>query len=126
LFITPAIKAQLKISYDGYYIYTQPDKINPFKYYLRFYPEGTVIAVTTAGKAENLVRWFTKDYKEVTKGKYDLKDSVLHFALKTENGEVNYEGIITYDNRLKLNVSSLINNYEGKEEYYFLKMEGVK
>lgn len=125
LFFGLSADAQLKISYEGYYI-TQPDTISPFKYYLRFYPDGSVITVTTAGKPENLTRWFTKDYKDVARGKYEFKDSSIVFFIKTDKGEVNYEGILTAENKLKLTVKSLINKYEGKEEYYFLKMDGLK
>lgn len=120
------VKAQLKMSYDGYYIYDQPDKNNQFKYYLRFYPDGTVITVTTAGKPENLVRWFTKDYKDVAKGKFELDDSTITFFIRTDKGEINYSGTLSPENRMLLTVKSAINKYEGKEEYYFLKMEGLK
>jgi predicted 3-demethylubiquinone-9 3-methyltransferase (glyoxalase superfamily) len=119
------VNAQQKMSYDGYYI-TQPDTNSPFKYYLRFYPDGTVITVTTAGKPENLARWFTKDYKDVAKGKFELKDSTITFFIRTDKGEINYTGTLSPDNRMTLTVKSAINKYEGKEEYYFFKMDGLK
>ncbi len=61
--------AQEKISYDGYYV-SIPDSnsMAMFKYYLRFYPDGTVIGVTTAGKPANLIPWFKKDNKTPSKG----------------------------------------------------------
>jgi len=119
--------AQEKISYDGYYV-SIPDStsMSMFKYYLRFYADGIVIGVTTAGKPANLVPWFKKDNKTPSKGKYTLTDSTIKFAMSSEQGEVNYEGRLTADNKLVLLVKSLINKYEGKEEYGFLKMEAIK
>ena len=118
--------AQKDVNYDGYYV-SIPDSnsISMFKYYLRFYPDGTVIGVTTAGKPTNLVPWFKKENKTPYKGKYTLADSTIRFAMTSEQGEVSYEGKLTSDNRLMLMVKSLINKYEGKEEYGFMKMEAI-
>lgn len=120
-----ASKAQTKLSFDGYYT-TLPDTLNPFRYYLRFYPDNTVIGYSTAGNPKNLVSWFSKDHKSPSKGEYSLKDSTIVFALKSEEGNVLYEGSLVTGNRLFCTVKSLINKYEGKEEYFFMKMEGLK
>jgi len=120
-------RAQKDLSYDGYYV-SIPDSnsISMFKYYLRFYPDGTVIGVTTAGKPANLIPWFKKENKTPSKGKYTLSDSTIRFSMASEQGDVNYEGKRTVDNKLVLVVKSLINKYEGKEEYGFLKIESIK
>ena len=127
IFISLFCAAQKEISCDGYYV-SIPDSnsMSMFKYYLRFYPDGTVIGVTTAGKPANLVPWFKKENKTPSRGKYSLSDSTIKFSMTSEQGEVNYEGKLTPDNKLVLTVKSLINKYEGKEEYEFLKMEAVK
>ena len=120
-------KAQKEMSYDGYYV-SIPDStsMSMFKYYLRFYPDGTVIGVTTAGKPVNLIPWFKKENKTPSKGAFTLSDSTIKFSMTSEQGEVNYDGKITGDNKLVLKVKSLINKYEGKEEYAFMKMEAIK
>ena len=119
--------AQKEMSYDGYYV-SIPDStsMSMFKYYLRFYPDGTVIGVTTAGKPVNLIPWFKKENKTPSKGAFTLTDSTIKFSMTSEQGEVNYDGKITGDNKLVLKVKSLINKYEGKEEYAFMKMEVIK
>src|SRR5439155_19749726 len=119
--------AQKDLSYDGYYV-SVPDSnsMSMFKYYLRFYQDGSVIGVTTAGKPQNLVPWFKKENKTPYKGKYAITDSAIKFSMTSEQGEVNYDGRLTPDNKLVLIVKSLINKYEGKEEYGFMKMEAVK
>ena len=119
--------AQKEMSYDGYYV-SIPDStsMSMFKYYLRFYPDGTVIGVTTAGKPVNLIPWFKKENKTPSKGAFTFTDSTIKFSMTSEQGEVNYDGKITGDNKLVLKVKSLINKYEGKEEYAFMKMEAIK
>jgi hypothetical protein len=121
------VAAQKAVSYDGYYV-SIPDSnsMSMFKYYLRFYPDGTVIGVTTAGKPANLVPWFKKENNPPSKGTYTLTDSAVKFSMTSEQGEVNYDGTLTADNKLVLLVKSLINRYEGKEEYGFMRMEAIR
>jgi hypothetical protein len=116
---------QLKLNYDGFYS-TLPDSLNPFRYYLRFYPDSTVIGYSTAGNPKNLVSWFSKDHKSPSRGQYSMKDSLLTFSLKSEEGNVLYDGAIHQGDHLLFSVKSMINQYEGKEEYFFMKMEGLK
>jgi len=129
IFFTVSSSAQTttvrKLSFDGYYR-TLPDSLNPFSYYLRFYDDGTVIGYSTAGNPNNLVPWFKKEHKSPSKGQYVLKDSILSFSLKSEEGTVTYDGLFLPDNHLFFTVKSLINKYQGKEEYFFLKMQGLK
>jgi len=127
IIISLSSSAQTGLSYDGYYV-SLPDSNNfsMFKYYLRFYPDGTVIGVNTAGKPDNLIPWFKKENNTPYKGKYTLIDSALKFSMISEQGEVVYNGKLNTDNKLVLIVKSLINKYDGKEEYGFMKMEKIK
>src|SRR5437762_2155645 len=127
IFISLCVAAQKELDYDGYYV-SIPDSntMSMFKYYLRFYPDGTVIGVTTAGKPANLIPWFKKENKTPYKGKYTLNDSTIKFSMTSEQGEVSYDGKLTAENKIVLMVKSLINKYEGKEEYGFMKMEAIK
>src|SRR5215216_4594714 len=123
IFCTLLCTAQKQISYDGYYV-SLPDSgtISLFKYYLRFYPDGTVIGVNTAGKPDNLLPWFKKENKTPYKGKYTVNKTAINFSMISEEGNVVYDGTITPDNKLLLTVKSVINKYDGKEEYSFMKM----
>jgi hypothetical protein len=120
------ISAQDNLKFDGYYV-SIPDStsMSMFKYYLRFYPDGTVIGVTTAGKPANLIPWFNKENKTPSKGQFTIKDSAIKFSMASEEGQVNYEGKLTSQNKLVLMVKSFINKYEGREEYGFMKMEAI-
>ena len=118
--------AQDKLNFDGYYVsISDSNSMSIFKYYLRFYPDGTVIGVTTAGKPANLIPWFKKENNTPSKGQYTLTESTIKFSMSSEQGEVNYQGTLTPDNKLVLLVKSLINKYEGKEEYEFMKMDAI-
>src|SRR5438046_629637 len=122
LFISMFAAGQKEPSYDGYYVsISDSNSMSMFKYYLRFYSDGNVIGVTTAGKPSNLVPWFKKENKTPYKGKYSISDSTIKFSMTSEQGDVTYEGKLTADNKLMLTVKSLINKYEGKEEYVFMK-----
>ena len=114
-----------QIRFDGYY-HTLSDSLNPFRYYLRFYEDGTVINYCTAGNPDKLLKWFSKNDNASLKGKYALKDSSISFSVKNQDGEVVYEGSIFHDDRLWMKVKSLINKYEGKEEYFFQPAAGLK
>src|SRR5215471_5154116 len=120
LLVSLSSRAQKEVSYDGYYV-SIPDSnsMTMFKYYLRFYPDGTVIGVTTAGKPDNLVPWFKKENKTPSKGKFMLSGNAIKFSMTSEQGEVTYDGMLTSENKLVLTVKSLINKYQGKEEYGF-------
>ena len=126
IFISMSVAAQKELSYDGYYV-SIPDSnsMSMFKYYLRFYPDGTVIGVTTAGKPANLLPWFKKENKTPYKGRYTLNDSTIKFSMTSEQGDVTYEGKLSANSKLVLTVKSLINKYDGKEEYGFLKLEAI-
>lgn len=117
-------KGQAQLSYDGYY--HTVDSLSPYRYYLRFYPDGSVIGVNTAGKPENLLPWFKKENKTPYKGTYTLADGKISFKMISEGGEVQYEGSLTTDNRLLLIVTSMINKFKGNEEYFFLKIANLK
>ena len=114
-----------KIRYDGYY-HTLSDSLNPFRYYLRFYDDGTVIYYSTAGKPEALLKWFSKNDNSSLKGRYNLKDSLLNFTVKGTDGEIIYNGTIIQLSQLWMDVKSLINRYSGKEEYFFQEAKIMK
>lgn len=121
----PGLAAQAKLNFDGFYV-TAADSLNPFRYYLRFYEDGTVIGCSTAGDPKNLLPWFKKDNKSPTKGSYSFSDSLISFTLKSEDGQVKYKGPVFARNWISLTVTSLINQYEGKEDYFFMRMQGLK
>ncbi|MCJ7467887.1 MAG: hypothetical protein MUO53_14490 [Maribacter sp.] len=96
--------------------------------YLRFYPNGKVISVSTDcdGIASDLKDWFNLDMKYLSVGNYELNGKRIRFSTKNRNGTVNYRGQITISGSLKLRSKSLINGYISREEYQFKKVVGLK
>ena len=125
LMIQISLKAQDGLRYDGYYT-TLADSLNPFRYYLRFYEDGTVINYCTAGNPATLLKWFSKNDQSSLKGRYTLKDTVLNFSVKNKEGEIMYAGNLLPGNRLWMSVKSMLNKYEAKEEYFFQQADGMK
>ncbi len=125
LLVQISTNAQDGIRYDGYYC-TLTDSLNPFRYYLRFYEDGTVINYCTAGKPAMLLKWFSKNDQASLKGIYLLKDTLLNFSVKNKEGEIIYSGSLLPGNRLWMTVKSTMNKYEAKEEYFFQQADGMK
>ena len=100
--------SQENLRFDGYY-HTIGDTMDPFRYYLRFYEDGSVIYYCTAGNPATLLKWWSKNDQASLKGKYIVKDSTLNFSVKNKEGEVVYSGTLITGTRLWMKVKSLIN-----------------
>jgi hypothetical protein len=83
--------------------------------YLRFYPDGTVIGVTSSGTPTDLKRWFHTPYQDT--GTYSLVGSMIKFSLTSPSGTVDYEGGIA-GRVLTLNVHSQINDHRSLLKYF--------
>ena len=125
LLVQLSTNGQDGLRYDGYYT-TLPDSLNPFRYYLRFYEDGTVINYCTAGNPATLLKWFSKNDHASLKGKYVVNDTLLNFSVKNKEGEILYSGSLLPGNRLWMTVKSMLNKYEAKEEYFFQQADSMK
>lgn len=106
-----------ELLFDGVY---QSNLIDDVWYYLRFYPDGTVIHVTSASRPAELEAWFTKEHQGVSVGKVTLEDSRLSFSCVSRSGTVEYVGKIS-GHRIQLDSHSHINDYRQSIVYKFVK-----
>ncbi len=120
-------KLQSSLRYDGVYRSpaptTEDDQKNlTYWKYLRFYPDGEVIATSSTGSPDDLRKWFSKDKKDnyYSSGSYSLKGDHVSFSATSNEGTVDYSGTLE-GNRLKLETYSHINGYSGKSEYVFFE-----
>jgi len=90
-----------------------------FYRYLRFYPDGTVIGVTSSGTPTDLKRWFNKPYENT--GTYSFVGSRIKFSLTSPSGTVDYDGRIVRQ-VLTLHVHSHINGYRSLLKYAPVQM----
>ncbi len=84
-----------KLRFDGVY---QSKRIGNYRGYVRFYPDGTVITVTSSGRHSDLRAWFTKKHDGVSVGKITLKGGDLSFSCASPFGTVDYHGEINSNN----------------------------
>ena len=94
--------ANPSLRFDGLY------KYNDGYSYLRFYPSGLVIGVSSTGTPEQVARWFNESFNAASKGKYVCNGNKLSFSVVIDrfNGKdrnCSYQGDIKEDGRLLLN-----------------------
>lgn len=88
--------------------------------YLRFYPDGTVIAVTSTGLPHHLKRWFKRGQPDRSEGEYRIDEQQIVFSTTSPSGTVDYNGTIDGD-ELHLQTHSHINQFCGDYVYKFVR-----
>lgn len=119
IFLLPSCRSPL-IKCDGVY---QSEKIKDYWHYLRFYKDGTVIAVSSPNKPDELINWFNKE-KWPSSDKYKIYKDKISFST-TRWGTVDYEGRIS-QNQVQLNSYSHINGHLASRKYNFIKLSTKK
>jgi hypothetical protein len=93
-------------------------------YYLRFYSDGVVISASVENSTiYNIAKWFNRNHKTISKGKYELTGTRLYFATTSKEGTCIYDGNVIDKYYLELNCKSLITCINYPEKYYFIKIE---
>lgn len=103
------------LRFDGMY----QAETEEYSYFLRFYPDNTVISVTSHGEAAVIAEWFKKPFYDT--GIYKITGKKISFECTSEDGTVVYKGVIKPD-VLVLKSESLINGYKSKKTYKFVKL----
>ena len=122
----PTAKSPLR--YDG--VYSSETRIDGDLYceYLRFYPEGTVITVTSECPEKDVLpdikKWFAKenagpDASGVSKGNTTINKNAISFDAISIEGNISYEGKIL-GNRISLSSFSHINQHRDHDVYQFV------
>ncbi len=116
------------LRYDGLYRSTAPYRSgeSPYWYYLRFYPDGLVMAVSTGSTPESLGSWFTRNFTSEGTGRGEFKASGnrVIFSSTTQKGVVDYDGEFRGD-VLHFNLVSHINGYRGTQDFEFIPLQTV-
>lgn len=87
--------------------------------YLRFYPNGDVIAVSSSGQPEDLREWFAKESSNVSRGKVVVTGNRIAFSAVSAQGAVDYSGEVE-GNRLRLESYSHINKHREDDVFEFV------
>jgi hypothetical protein len=116
LFTTLGIFAQnSNVRYDGVYRSERGDSYH----YIKFYPDDTVISVTSTGEPNEMTEWFSKPYDD--SGIYKIKKKKISFNSTSSYGTVLYRGKIVSEDKMILKIESLINGYKTEETFCFFK-----
>jgi len=101
------------VRYDGIYYHKEAD----YTSYLRFYEDGTIIMTSSVDTIPQIKKWFNKDHKCVSKGKYTILNDKINFQTICDV-KVDYNGQI-YKNKMILNVCSSNGNKKDNIKYLF-------
>jgi hypothetical protein len=91
--------------------------------YLRFYPDGTMIAVGTASKPDDATKWLNKKRYASFVTKYKLKGNDIGFGMDSGGGLVAYDGQVMED---KLNMTVYSGGKDYTFEFFFMQMDFEK
>ena len=106
---------QTSLEYDG--VYRSIEKhagTMPYWSYLRFYPDGEVIAVSSTGQPKDLRGWFSKENQP--HGKVTIQGNRISFRIPSRAGAVDYIGE-AYRDCIRLGFYSHINHRMGSDVY---------
>lgn len=111
------------IRFDGLYQTVVPDEdLVTTHAYLRFYPDGTVMAVTSTGTPRDLRRWFRKqdiERLDQSHGTWSRTGNTVRFSTTSSHGTVDSEGAVA-ERSLAVTWHSHINGRRGEESYRFV------
>ena len=68
-----------RVRFDGVY-QNKPGYDDDFFRYIRFFPEGLVIDVSTPGEPHKIIRWFDEHNPNVGKGRYKISGNHIEFT----------------------------------------------
>lgn len=107
---------------------SEKDDDDGTQYYLRFYPEGKVISISTEceGQASDLKEWFNLENTSVSVGNYEIRRNRIQFSTRSKAGTVEYRGRIDKYGFIKLKSKSLINGNKDKKKYRFIQINDLK
>jgi hypothetical protein len=113
-------------------------------FYARFYPDGAVLSTSAISRfdatgfgpketAPEVAKWLNpntlwgQDAKYVCHGTYTVADSQLHFTVKGEKGDIEYDGFVNQaDGNLVLGSYSRINGNKSVLIYRFVPLKDLK
>jgi hypothetical protein len=90
--------------------------------YLRFYPDGHVVAMASVWTPEKVASFISRSQPELPQGDYHLEGSKVVFTTKSQRGEVNYEGTIN-ENGIAFHVHSHVTDFSDNHQFVFRRVQ---
>jgi hypothetical protein len=116
------------IRFDGVYKSNPSDGKEPYCHYLRFYPKGSVMTVSTdcdQSALSEIQEWLTfkssgAKAEGISRGRSKIVDNKISFSAVSREGTVSYRGEIEND-YIHLKIYSSINKNHREDSYTFVK-----
>ena len=124
LTVAPSVKPADKNSlrYDGVY-QTQMGVTGQDQFlYLRFYPDGHVVAMASVWMPEKVASFISRSHPELPQGEYWLEGSKVVFTTQAVTGVVDYEGVIN-DSGILFHIHSRVPDFSDNHEFVFRAVE---
>jgi hypothetical protein len=93
-------------------------------HYLRFFTDGTVIAVTSTGEPNQVFPWFRKEHRHVGVGRYALSGASISFLCSSSSAQVDYEGEFDADSLILRSHSRTTGHRDVQVYHHVLPSEG--
>jgi hypothetical protein len=114
--VKPADKDSLR--YDGVY-QTETSLTGQDQFlYLRFYPDGHVVAMASVWTPEKVASFISRSQPELPQGDCRLERSKILFTTKAQRGEVDYEGMIN-EKGILFHIHSRVTDFSGNQQFVF-------
>ena len=107
------------LRYDGVY---QTQTSSTGFLYLRFYPDGHVVAMASVWAPEKVASFISRSQPELPQGDYRIEGSKIMFITKAQTGDVDYEGMIN-ENRILFHIHSRVTDFAGDQQFVFRTVE---
>lgn len=109
-----------RLRFDGVYRSERVDAPSgAYWYYLRFYPDGDMVEVSSSGTPADLRRWFSRSNDSLPHGRYVVDGSSIAFSTNSAEGVVEYAGDVL-NRALFLRSESHINGFRAERTYRFV------
>lgn len=108
------------VRFDGVYQTEQSDYFS----YLRLYPDGTAITLSTREPPQALNHWFNRNCVGLPRGAYTVESGRIEFTVQAKRGSVEYAGKLGHD-RIHFHVRSLMNGSESDLSYRFVPIDSL-
>lgn len=117
-----------RLRYDG--LYRSAEKqggAGGYWYYLRFYPDGVVMAVSTGLESESAQQWLNPDSQGpgIGRGQFTVTGNRVTFSSTSQVGVVDYDGEFRGD-VVHFETLSHINGYRGSRDFVFVPLSGAQ
>ncbi len=117
---------EVAVMHGGLYQTTETFGEAPYsyRYFLRFYPDSTVIGVSSTGTATEIGGWFTREDETLASGTYSIDGDEITFTLQHPDSNVDYDGVVEERGRVLQLVSySHTTGHGDSREYVFVEMD---